>query len=84
MLICMRTSVDVQDRILKQLKQLPETKNMTFKQIVESALTLFIKQIESSKKHRFKLQDGSAGEGGMQPEFDGASWPTFRDEIYRR
>ena len=60
MYLCMRTTIDIPDALMKRVKQRISADNMTFRALVISALESALE--EESKT--FQLRDASVGDNG--------------------
>lgn len=77
----MKTSFDISEPLLRQVKQLAKQRGTTTKSLVEQALAKFLAEAETTTTN-FTLRDVSFGAGGMTVEFANAGWERIRDEIY--
>jgi non-ribosomal peptide synthetase component F len=76
----MKTSFDISQPLLLEVKALAKQRGVTTRSLVEQAL---IKLIEEARQPTtFRLRDVSFGSGGLTPEFEHASWDRIRDAIY--
>ena len=77
----MKTSFDISEPLLLEVKALAKARGTTTRSLVEQAL---IKLLDDAKQKpaRFALRDASFGHGGLRPEFENATWEQIRDEIY--
>lgn len=76
----MKTSFDLSESLLHQVKQLAQQRGTTTKSLVEEALMKLLAEAETTTS--FALRDVSFGSGGMAVEFVGGGWERLRDEIY--
>jgi hypothetical protein len=76
----MKTSFDISEPLLREVKQLAKERGTTTKSLVEQALIKFL--AEAGTTESFTLRDVSYGAGGMTAEFANAGWERIRDEIY--
>lgn len=76
----MKTSFDISEPLLREVKQLAKQRGTTTKSLVEQALIKLLAEAEVSTD--FTLRDVSYGTGGMTVEFATAGWEQIRDEIY--
>jgi hypothetical protein len=76
----MKTSFDISEPLLREVKQLAKQRGTTTKSLVEQALIKLLAEAQATTD--FKLRDVSYGTGGMTAEFTHASWEQIRDEIY--
>jgi hypothetical protein len=80
MLLHMRTTVDVNDELLAQAKDVARRDGVTLREVFETALRSEIAR--RSQDGRFALRDASFGGDGLQPEFADATWARLRDAAY--
>jgi hypothetical protein len=76
----MKTSFDISEPLLHEVKQLAKKRGTTTKSLVEEALTKLL--AEAGATSSFTLRDVSYGTGGMAVEYVNAGWERLRDEIY--
>lgn len=79
----MKTTVDIPDAILKQLRVRAANEGTSMKNLIAAALRQFLGGPGKPAPKKFKLKDGSVRGEGMTDEFRGADWAKIRDEIYR-
>ena len=77
----MKTSFDLSEPLLHEVKQLAKQRGTTTKSLVEQALIKFLAEAEGEGSQRYVLPDLSVP-GAFAPEFENAPWEKFRDEIY--
>jgi hypothetical protein len=80
MLLHMRTTVDVNDELLAQAKDVARRDGVTLREVFETALRSEIAR--RSQEAGFTLRDASFGGDGLQPEFADATWARLRDAAY--
>jgi hypothetical protein len=76
----MKTSFDISQPLLVEVKALAKQRGVTTRSLVEQALMKLLD--EARQPAKFNLPDLSFGEGGLTPEFEHATWDQIRDEIY--
>jgi len=76
-----KTTVDIADDLLKRSKHLAHRENRTLRELIEEGLDLVLRQGEKKPSGAVSLP--TSGGDGLMPEFSGAGWEKFRDEIYR-
>ena len=76
----MKTSFDLSESLLHQVKQLAKQRGTTTKSLVEEALMKLLAEADESATS-FTLRDVSFGSGGMAVEFVHGGWERLRDEI---
>jgi hypothetical protein len=74
----MKTTVEINDRLMTEAKELARSRNTTLRNIIEQGLRRMIDEAEEPKP-KFKLRDGSVGGDGLVKE---RSWEEIRDLIY--
>jgi hypothetical protein len=80
MLMHMRTTVDLNDELLAQAKDVARKDGVTLREVFETALRSEIAR--RSQDARFTLRDASFRGDGLQPEFADATWARLRDAAY--
>ena len=78
----MKTSFDISEPLLREVKQLAKQRGTTTKSLVEEALAKYLAEAEAEAPSSFRLRDVRFGTGGMTVEFVNAGWERIRDEIY--
>ena len=80
MLICMRTTLDLDDHLLKEAKQLAAERGTTLTALMEDALRIVVRRVEKQKpRRRVRLPTfGVPGEGFM-PGVDISNNAAVRD-----
>jgi len=78
----MKTSFDIAEPLLREVKQLAKQRGTTTKSVVEQALAKYLAEALADTPTGFTLRDVSYGTGGMTAEFAHAGWDRIRDEIY--
>ena len=76
MVILMKTTVSLPERLLEEAKQVAEKEGTTLRALLEEGLRLRL------RAHReptgFRLRDASFGEGGLHPDVQEGSWSRVR------
>ncbi|HEU5270751.1 MAG TPA: hypothetical protein VFU36_12565 [Jatrophihabitans sp.] len=75
----MKTSFDISEPLLREVKALARQRGVTTRSLVEQALAKLVD--EARQPSGFTLPDLSVP-GGLTPEFADAPWEVIRDEIY--
>ena len=75
----MKTSFDISQPLLAEVKALAKERGVTTRSLVEQALVKLLD--EARQPTGFMLPDLSVP-GGLTPEFAHASWEVIRDEIH--
>lgn len=77
----MKTTIEIQDDLMKSAKALARKQGTTLRSIIERGIRTTLK--EDKESTRFKLADKSVPGNGLQPEFEQASWSDLRDTAYK-
>lgn len=77
----MKTTVEISDSLLKQVKSLASKEHTTVKALVEEGLRRITAERQRAKP--FKLRKVSFRGNGLQPQMAGASWQQIRDAAYQ-
>jgi hypothetical protein len=75
----MKTTVEIQDALFREVKRYAAAHDLTFREVVEAGLRGVV-QTTGGKKQPFKLKDGAFKGKGMVKDF---TWPEIRDLIYQ-
>jgi hypothetical protein len=76
----MKTTVEIQDALLKAARKVAAEEDTTVRTLVEEGLRRVLEQRQSSR--RFRLRDASFGEGGLHADVREGSWQRIRDLVY--
>jgi hypothetical protein len=76
-----KTSIDLPESLLREVKQLARERGVTTRSLVEQALIRLIEDAAAKPVERFVLADLSVP-GALSVEFAEPSWPQLREEIY--
>ena len=76
----MKTSFDISEPLLREVKELAKKRGTTTKSLVEQALVQLLAEAKTTPA--FTLRDVRFGSGGIAVEYADASWERIRDEIY--
>jgi len=77
----MKTTIELPDELLKQVRRLARDEGATLRALVEEGLQ---RTLEARRHVRHRTFDFPAyGGSGLTDEFRGAAWSAIRDEIYR-
>ena len=76
----MKTTLDISDRILQELKAAAKERNTTMKDIVAEAVVAYLSPSQSGG--RFALRDASYGGKGTQAGIAEGDWELIRGRIY--
>jgi len=77
----MKTTIELPEPLLADLKRLAAREGTTLKSLLEEALRKLI--ADRRRKAPFKLRKASFKGTGMTPEFENASWEDTRDASYK-
>jgi predicted transcriptional regulator len=78
----MKTTIELNDNLLKEAKQLAVLKNRTFKDITESALRDYLKEHKKKASQRFRLKRASYRGKGLQNGLEEGNWSAIRERAY--
>lgn len=78
----MKTTVDINDTLLSQAKQLAVKRQQTLKSILEAALRQFLEANLGSDHTTFRLRKHSFRGRGLQPGLSEGDWSSLRAHIY--
>jgi hypothetical protein len=79
----MKTTIEINDALLKQARQLAVERNTSLKAIVEVALRGYLDQAAQPSRPAFELRGCTFGGSGPQPGIDESDWATIRSMIYK-
>ena len=75
----MKTTVEISDRLLEELRDRARSDGTTMRRLMEEALTSFL----AKERHgSYVLPDCSFSGGGLQPGLSEGDWDTIRTLIY--
>jgi len=77
----MKTTVDINDALLVQAKQLAAERHQTLKSILEAALRNFLDESHAASTP-FKLRKHSFRGRGLHPDLKSGDWAAIRDRLY--
>jgi hypothetical protein len=77
----MKTTVEISDPLLRQVRELAAREGVTLRTLVERGLHHVVAEIKGEA--RFKLRRASFKGKGRQPEMRNAPWETLRDLVYK-
>jgi Arc/MetJ family transcription regulator len=78
----MKTTIEIDDALLKSAKRLALERNVSLKALLEAALRQFVEQTQTQQQAPFKLRKCTFKGRGLQPGVDEKDWPTIRALIY--
>ena len=76
----MKTTMELPDELLEQVRRVARQEGVTLRALVEEGLQRSLEARRQSERRR--LDFPSYGGSGLTDEFQGAPWTRFRDEIY--
>jgi hypothetical protein len=77
----MKTTIELPDDLLERGKAVALRENSTLKALIEEGLHMALRARSRRRPAAFVVH---AFQGdGLTPEFSGAGWDQFREEIYR-
>ncbi len=82
MVLCMKTTVEISDGLLREVKHIAAAERTSVRALIETGLRRVVSEHKTSPSQA--LRDASYGSGGMDPEFEAGGWSTVRDAIYER
>ena len=80
MVVCMKTTVDISDRLLEEAKKVAQMERSTLKALIEEGLQRIV--MERNRRGRFKLRKATFKGKGLQPGVVGFSWDRIRELAY--
>jgi hypothetical protein len=78
----MKTTIEINDALLRRAKQLAVERNVSLKAIIESALRGYLDEATQTPRPPFKLRKRTFSGRGLQPGLDWHDWATIRAMIY--
>lgn len=79
----MKTTIEIPDPLLNQVRELASRQNSTVKALVESGLRTVIRESEARQSSAgFHLRRASFEGNGLQPAIRGSSWDRLRELAY--
>jgi len=76
----MKTTVEISDTLLREVRRLAAREGVTLRALVERGLHRVVS--ETTGKRPFKLRRASFKGRGLQADVRGASWSELRDLAY--
>lgn len=77
----MKTSVEISDSLLAEVRRLASRENRSLRALIEEGLRLVVGQ-RRGKRSRFKLRRASFGGQGLHPDVAGSEWDDIRRRAY--
>lgn len=78
--ICMKTTVDISDALLKEARRAAEREDTTVRALIEAGLRRVL--AERQRKQTFRLRRASFKGRGLQADVEAGSWARLRDLAY--
>jgi hypothetical protein len=78
----MKTTIEINDTLFHEAKQLAAQRGTTLRAIVESALRHFLDPRGSGHQPAFRLRRHSFRGRGLQTGLTEEDWPTIRERAY--
>jgi hypothetical protein len=76
----MKTTIQIPDSLLKEVRKLANEENTTLKSLMEEGLRRIIS--ERKRRGKFRLRKATFRGKGLQPNLEGATWDRIRDLSY--
>ena len=76
----MKTTIDIPDPVLDEVRKLAEREGTTVKALVERGLRRVL--TDDRKRSAFTLRKASFKGRGLRPELENASWDRLRELAY--
>jgi predicted DNA-binding ribbon-helix-helix protein len=76
----MKTTIDIPDPVLDEVRKLAEREGTTVKALVERGLRRVL--ADGRKRSAFTLRKASFKGKGLRPELENASWDRLRELAY--
>jgi hypothetical protein len=77
-----KTTIEINDALLRQAKQVALDRKLSLKAVVEAALRQFLNQSGAPHAPGFKLRKCTIKGEGLQPGLDWHDWDKIRALIY--
>jgi hypothetical protein len=81
MVLCMKTTVEIPDKLLARAKRYAVEKRLSLKEVIMLGLKMILEK-KQAITDRFTLKDVRVDGAGLNPEFSSAEWGKIRDSIY--
>lgn len=76
----MKTTVEIADELLDEVKRLAEKDQTTVRALIEEGLRQVV--AIRARSGRFRLKKASYRGKGLHPEVQGGNWETIREFVY--
>ncbi len=81
MVRCMKTTVEIVDSLLNQVRRQAAAEETTVRSLVEEGLREVLRNRRALR--RFRLRDASFEGRGLRPEIEEGGWDVIRDLSYK-
>ena len=81
MVRCMKTTVEIVDSLLREIKRRAVAEDTTVRALIEEGLREVLRK--RGRKGSFRLRDASFGGRGLRPEIEEGGWDVVRDLSYK-
>ena len=78
----MKTTIEIADALFDRAKRLAETRRVSFRHILQSALQAYLKEGETKERAPFRLRKKVFTGRGVQPGVREGDWAHIRESIY--
>lgn len=78
--ICMKTTIDIADSLLREAKHISMLESTTVRELVQEGLREVIKKHKAGRP--FKLHKATFKGKGLQSDFIDAPWDKIRSAVY--
>ena len=76
----MKTTIEIADPLLEQVRTLAAAEGTTLRELVETGLRLVLR--ERPRRVGFRFRDSRFGGRGLQHDFRDGQWSALRETIY--
>jgi hypothetical protein len=78
----MKTTIELSDAALEEARRVAAREGTSLRALIAEGLRRVLAE-RRSRRAGFRLRRATFAGDGVAPEFEGESWPTIRDAIYR-
>jgi hypothetical protein len=78
----MKTTIEINDNLLRQAKQFAQERNISLRAVLEGALRQFLEASNPQARPPFKLRKHVVHGRGLQPGLKWDDWEQIRSLIY--
>lgn len=79
----MKTTIELNDALLRKTKRLAVKRNTSMKALIEAALRQYLDTSTTGQTDKFRLRKHPFRGQGLQAGQDDYGWPAIREQIYR-